>query len=334
MTALSLLWGALAVWLLGSPAASAAPASPATCKVGSYLSDLYDIDPAEHTFSARLSLWSVCARKDEDPLPTASFSNANDPEKGEPTLTSEGGRFRDVMLLQGVFRQNWDVRAFPFDRHRIEVVVTALPDTDHFRFAPDDDNSAANPGIEPPGWRVTGFRLATAERHYPTNFGDPTLPRGAGSTHSRLLIRIDLARADPTVFWKLTGPLYLMLLIGTATFLLPSHSEELGMAERLDTLQSRLALLGGGLFVVMLNLQQVNTVVTSSTGLTLIDGLHLLTLGWVLVAVLGTVLSWRWTVRGGDPALAERLHHRGAFLGLVGYALVAAVMVGAAAAAG
>ncbi|QLE74629.1 hypothetical protein FGW37_26300 [Streptomyces rectiverticillatus] len=334
LSLLSLLFGALAVWLLGSPAASAASAAPATCRVGAYLSDLYDIDPAQHTFSARLHLWSVCDRKEDDPLPAASFTNANDPEKSEPALTSEGGRFRDLMRVQGVFRQDWDVRAFPFDRHRIEIVVTSFTDVEHFRFTPDNVHSAANEGIAPPGWRMSGFRLVTAEHRYPTNFGDPTLPRGMGSTHSRVIVQVDLARADPVIFWKLTGPLYLMLLIGTATFLLPSHSEELGMAERLDTLQSRLALLGGGLFVVMLNMQQVNVVVTSTVGLTLIDGLHLLTLCYVLVAVIGTVLSWRWTVRGGDPALAERHHHRGAFLGLVSYALLAAAMVGLAATVG
>ncbi|MFI9306055.1 hypothetical protein [Streptomyces triculaminicus] len=331
-----MLAGLIAAWLLTGPAAIATADGKAVprCDVGAYLSDLYDLDPAKHTFSARLSLWSVCDSKDHDPLPTASFTNANDPQKGEPALTTEKGRFRDVLPLQSVFRQDWDVRAFPFDRHRIEILVTSVPSTDQFRFAADSTNSAANDDIAPPGWRMTGFRVMTAERRYPTTFGDATRPRGAGSTHSRLVVRIDLARDDPTIFWKLTGPLYLMLLVGTATFLLPSHSDELTMAERLDTLQSRLALLGGGLFVVMLNMQQVNEVVTSSAGLTLIDGLHLLTLVYVLLAVLATVLSWRWTVHGGDPAKVERLHHRGALFGLVGYALVAGAMVGCAAAVG
>ncbi|MBT2383443.1 hypothetical protein [Streptomyces sp. ISL-11] len=327
--AVLVVFGVFAMWLLTAPAASAAQAP--TCRVGTYLSDLYDLDPAKHTFSARLTLWSVCPTRALDPLPTASFGNSNDPEKGEPTLTSEGGGFRDVTQVQGVFRQHWDVRAFPFDRHRITIKINSPRNHDAFRFTPDNKNSAANRDIAPPGWRLTGFRLREVARHYPTNFGDPTLPTGAGTTHSRLLIEMDLERSDPTIFWKLTGPLYLMLLIATATFLLPSHSEELGMAERLDTLQSRLALLGGGLFVVMLNLQQVNDTIASTAGLTLIDWLHLLTLVYVLLAVVATVLCWRWTVHGGDPAQAERFHHRGALLGLVGYALVAGAMVGCAA---
>ncbi|MEU1778480.1 hypothetical protein ABZ545_03190 [Streptomyces abikoensis] len=328
--------GAFAVWLLGGPTAHAAGARDAvpTCELGAYLSDLYDLDPAKHTFAARLQLWSVCPRKDLDPLPTASFSNANDPEKGEASLTTEGGKFRNVTRLQGTFRQDWDVRAFPFDRHRIQVVITANNDVKAFRFTPDNENSAVNRGIAPAGWRITGFRLVTAEHRYPTNFGDPTLPRGAASTYSRVLVQIDVARSDPTVFWKLTGPLYLMLIVATATFLLPSHSEELGMAERLESLQSRLALLGGGLFVVMLNLQQVTAVVTSSVGLTLIDWLHLLTLLYLLLAVVATVFSWRRTVSGHCPERAERFHHRIALVGLVAYVAVAGAMVGYAAAVG
>ncbi|WP_367140594.1 MULTISPECIES: hypothetical protein [Streptomyces] len=325
------LLGALAAWLLGGPDASAAPA-PDGCRTGAYLSDLYNLDPAAHTFGARVTLWSVCPRRELDPLPGVAFSNCSDGlEVSEPALSTEKGMFRDVVRIQGTCRQDWDVRAFPFDRHRIEIKVTSRKENEQVRFTPDNEDSGANPAIAPPGWRLTDFRLAASDQHFPTNFGDATLPKGKGSTRSRLVLRISVSRSDPVIFWKLTGPLYLMLLVGTATFLLPSHSEELGMAERLDALQSRLALLGGGLFVVMLNMQQVNTVITSSVGLTLIDALHLLTLVYVLVAVVATVLSWRWTVRGGDPERVERLHHIGAVTALVAYVALAGALVGYAA---
>ncbi|MGW1643080.1 hypothetical protein [Streptomyces lavendulae] len=309
----------------------AAPPSAASsvpgCDVGAYLADLYDLDPAKRVFSARVYLWSVCPDRGLDPLPTAAFTNANDPEKGDPVLTAEAGRFRNLMLLQGTFRQDWDVRAFPFDRQRIEVLVTAARESRHFRMVPDETNSSYDKEIRPAGWRITGFRLAPSQRVFPTNFGDTTLPRGTTSSYSRIRVQVDLARDDPTVFWKLTGPLYLMVLVVTATFLLPSHAAELGMGERLDSLQSRLAMLGGGLFVVVLNMQQANTVITSSTGLTLIDWLHLITLGFILMAVVATVVSWRWTVRGGNPEQAERWHRNVAITGLIGYTAIATATV-------
>ncbi|MEU8779903.1 hypothetical protein [Streptomyces sp. NPDC048606] len=304
-----------------------AVSSVASCDIGAYLADLYDLDPAKRVFSARMYLWSVCPDRKLDPLPTAAFTNASDPEKGDPVLTSEGGRFRDLMLLQGSFRQDWDVRAFPFDRQRIEVLVTAATDDRDLRMVPDNANSSYNTEIRPAGWRITGFRLAPSQRVFSTNFGDATLPRGTTSTYSRIRVQVDLARDDPTIFWKLTGPLYLMVLVVTATFLLPAHADELGMGERLDSLQSRLAMLGGGLFVIMLNMQQVNTVITSTVGLTLLDWLHLLTLAFVLIAVVATVAAWRWTVRGGNPARAEHWHRTIALTGLIGYTAIAAATV-------
>ncbi|MDT0449057.1 hypothetical protein [Streptomyces hesseae] len=330
---LAVLIGAFAVWLSAAGTADAAPVerTPAkeapTCRVGAYLSDLYDLDPAKNAFSARLTVWSVCPKRELDPLPDVAFTNSSDAEKSEPSVTQEAGMFRDLVRIQGVFRQDWDLRAFPYDRHRITINITSRTTIDKFRFTPDNEDSGANEGLAPDGWKLTGFHLTAVEQHFPTNFGDTTLPRGKGSTRSRLVVEMDLARDDPTAFWRLTGPLYLMVLLATAAFLLPTHGDELGMAERLDSMQSRLALLGGGLFVVMLNLQQVSTVVTSTVGLTLIDGLHLLTLVYVLLAVLATVLSWRWTVRGGCPARAERVHHRYAWIGLAAYALVAAALV-------
>ncbi|WKV75436.1 hypothetical protein AW27_030300 [Streptomyces sp. PCS3-D2] len=314
----------------GGRSATHAPAPAAAvpaCDVGAYVADLYDLDPAKHSFSARVYLWSVCPDRKLDPLPTAAFTNANDPERDTPVLTSEAGRFRDLILLQGTFRQDWDVRAFPFDRQRIEVLVTAAAQSRALRMVPDNANSSYNKNIRPAGWRITGFRLTPAQHVFSTNFGDTTLPRGTTSTYSRIRVQVDVARNDPTIFWKLTGPLYLMVLVVTATFLLPAHAEELGMGERLDTLQSRLAMLGGGLFVVMLNMQQVNTVITSTVGLTLIDWLHLLTLGFVLLAVVATVVSWRWTVHGGSPARAEQWHRTAALAGLIGYTAIAAAMV-------
>lgn len=86
-------------------------------------------------------------------------------------------------------------------------------------------------------------------------------------------------------------------------------------------------MLGGALFVTVLNMQQANTVITSTDGLTLIDDLHLTTLAFLLMAVAGTVLSWRWTAGGGSAARAEQLGHRGAWLALGAYVLVCGALV-------
>ncbi|WP_406345959.1 hypothetical protein [Streptomyces sp. NBC_00648] len=273
---LAAAFGAWAYWALAAPAAyAAAPtrAGVARCELGAYFSDLFDIDPVRSRFSARLWLWTICPDRSSDPLPHVSLSNADDPVTSEPHVLDRGGRTLDQVLVQSSFRQEWDVRDFPFDRHRIEVLVTAPDDTARFRFALDEADSSLNPEIRPPGW----------------------------------------------------------LLIAAATFLVSSSHEELATAERLEGIHSRLGVLGGGLLVVVLNGQQVDSVVTSTIGLTLIDWLHLVTLAFLLLAVAGTVLAWRWTARGGSTARAERLSHRGAWAGLAAYALMCGGLVAPAA---
>ncbi|MFF4528461.1 hypothetical protein ACFY1P_04240 [Streptomyces sp. NPDC001407] len=198
-------------------------------------------------------------------------------------------------------------------------------DTGHFRFTVDNADAQANPDVRLQGWRLTGFRLVSATKHYTTTYGDRTLRNG--STYDQIHIRIGLERSAPTVFWKLTIPLYLAVLIAVATFLVSSRHEELETTARLEGIHNRLGVLGGGLFVVVLNLQQANNVVTSTTGLTLIDWLHIVTLVFLLLAVAGTVLAWRWTSQGGSVTQAERVSHRGAWYGLAAYVVACAALV-------
>lgn len=321
------VFAVITLWLAAVPDAAATPLARTgvpQCELGAYLSDLYDIAPAKDRFSARLWLWTVCPDRRTDPLPRIAYSNADDPKASDPDVIPQGDHVLDQVRVQSSFRHDWDVRDFPFDHHRIEVLLTPPQDTNHFRFTVDNKDSEVNPEMHTRGWGLTGFRLTAADKHYTTTHGDKTLKHG--SAYNRVRIRIDLERSDPTAFWKLTTPLYLAVLIATSTFLVSSHREELTTAERLEGLHSRLGVLGGGLFVAVLNMQQVNTVVTSTVGLTLIDWLHLTTLAFLLLAVAGTVLSWRWTARGGSIARAEQMSHRGAWAGVAAYALTCSML--------
>ncbi|RKN65860.1 hypothetical protein D7231_23865 [Streptomyces klenkii] len=323
---------ACALWLpAAGPAAAATAAAPAgraapvRCELSAYVSDLYDIDPAKGRFSARLWIWTICPDRRADPLPKISFANADDPGTSEPNIIEQDGHVLDQVRVQSSFRQAWDVRDFPFDHHRIEVILTAPDDTDHFRFTVNNADAQTNPEIRPQGWRLTGFRLVSATKHYTTTYGDHSLKNG--STYDQVHIRMDLERSDPTIFWKLTIPLYLAVLIAVSTFLVSTRHEELETTARLEGIHNRLGVLGGGLFVVVLNMQQASDVVTSADGLTLIDRLHLTTLAFLLVAVAGTVLAWRWTSHGGSTTLAERISHRGAWCGLAAYVAACGALV-------
>lgn len=279
--------GVLMVLLIGSPA-SAAPVDVPSCRLGAYLSDLYDLEPEQETFSARVWLWTLCPNQDIDPLPRVSLSNAASKTLGEPSVTFREGQSWDLVSLQGTFRHGWDVRSFPFDKHTLEILVTAPEDVSKFRFVADEQGSSRNAAISVPGWRITGFRLIPVEQQYSTGFGDPALPADASSTYSRMQVQIDLVRSDPIAFWKTIGPLFIVLLITLIPFAMIEFE---GVAFR-----SRIAVLGAVLLTVLLNSQRADSQVPS-TGVTMLNQLHILTLLWILLATVVTTISWRWSKR-------------------------------------
>lgn len=312
------LAAALVVLVLACPGPALASSEPEHCKVGAYISDLYDLDPAKRSFSARLWLWSVCPDKKLPLLANASFSNANDPAKNTPSSEEKAGKRWDQVNVQGSFRQNWNVNDFPFDRHRLEILVTATQDLNTVRLEPDPTASYRS-DIRLPGWRFEGLHLTTVERHYKTAFGDPTLPPGSGSAYHQLRIQIDIARDDPTSFFRLTAPLLIIFLVTMLTFLLTESAA--------SAFQGRITALGAALFAVLLSMDNAANRIPSDGGLTMIDQLHILTLVYILLAIAITTVSWRWTVRDTDPARVLRLNNRGILAGTTVYVLATAALI-------
>ena len=228
-------------------AAAATPAAASSCRVGSYLTDLYNVDPAQGTFYARFWLWSLCPSKNLDPLPLAAFTNGDNPSVTESQHTIERGLYRHLVLIQGQFRQPLDMRDYPFDKHTLRVIITAAPQTRYFRFLTDIADSGFSPSIVLPGWRITGFEVTATSVHFTSNFGIITLPPGTGSTHSRLVLRIGLVDSNGTVFGQLTGPLFIVFLVTLLTFLLSGTDAA--------SLSGRIAALGAALFAVVLNME-------------------------------------------------------------------------------
>jgi hypothetical protein len=271
-----------------------------SCKLGAYVSDLKDLDPAAKTFGARLWFWTLCPENDQEPLQQQlSFSNSDQVEKGSFSQKLSAGQQWGLIRAEGKFRHPWDSRDFPFERQTLEVIVTAGDDFDHFRFLPDSENSSYNPDIQIPGWRITALRLVSGEHQYTTTFGDPTLANGQGSKYSRVRLQIDIERSDRTLFFKTTGALYAAFLFALFSFLMPNGDT--------SAMEVRMGMLGASLFAAILNMQMVEGSLRNE-GLTLVDKLHLLTLAYILLGVTVTIISWRRLARGSDSARVMKMN--------------------------
>jgi hypothetical protein len=321
---------AVLLWIGAAPVEAQETERPrptqAVCSVGVYLSDLYDIDTRSHRFGADVWAWSVCTGE-KNALQSAEWLNAQGQvqslEYADPT---EFGLWSQRKIT-GVYRQNFDVRSYPFDRHTLRMIVEdSYEDAATLQYVADDRRSTVSRNLRLDGWTVTRFAVEAREEVYGTAFGDPTLPDDQQTLYPRLEVVIDIERSNLWTFWKLVAPLYIASALTLLTFLM--HDEE-G-----KYLSPRLGLLAGVLFAIVLNMRAVEEVVGETNGLSLMDNIHLLAL-FLAVLAIAAATAWTFLTRNGwGPARVRKWDKRFFFLGTGLYMAANAALIGAAVQAG
>jgi hypothetical protein len=310
--------GALA---MAPPTLAQANAAPTTCRVGIYLRSLHTFDPSADTFGADLWLWSVCPSADQQPLQTMEFVTADD---ATVLLDVPGQPFWANRNVDGTFRYIWDERNFPFDRHTLTIELEeGVEDVRKFIYDPDIANSGVDPELElPGGWKMTDVRLAGSTKTYDTTFGDPDLPEGGGSEYSRLTLSIDLVRTDLSGFFKLTAVVYAAFFFSLITYVM--H------IETTTGIGARVSLLAIALFSAAVNLVNASDDLGTASGLTLVDKIHVLVLGYILVAAIVTVISRMLVDRGWAPEAVAGLNYRVGAMVFASFVAINALLIGAA----
>lgn len=296
------------------------------CSVGVYLSDLYDIDTRAGRFGSSVWAWSVCTGE-KNALQSADWINAQEQTQTLEYVAPTAFGLWSTRKVAGVYRQGFDVRNYPFDRHTLRMVVEdSVDDATTLQYLPDDRRSTVADDLRVDGWEVTRFAVEARERVYGTAFGDPSLGQDAETIYPHMAVVIDIRRADLWTFWKLVAPLYIASALTLLTFLM--HDEE-G-----KYLSPRLGLLAGVLFAIVLNMRSVEEVVGETEGLGLMDNIHLLAL-FLAVLAIAAATAWTFLTRNGwSPARVRRWDKWFFFVGTGTYVAVNAAMIGAAVQAG
>ena len=170
-------------WLAGAAGAHPAPpaeapaagprrpvataAIPATCRLGAFVTSLHGIDTARNRFSADFWLWSLCADPERRPLETIEFFNADEARKELGATMARGGQQWGQVKVMGTFRHRFDLRNYPFDRHRLVITLEeAVEDASAFAYRADVLNSGLHEGLRIEGWRIDDFRVKARETLY------------------------------------------------------------------------------------------------------------------------------------------------------------------------
>jgi hypothetical protein len=296
--------------------------TPAVCRIGVNVEDLYDLDMARDTFGTILWIWSVCPSADLAPLgtiafPTASASLSLSPIEVLPLAA--GGQYAS-RRVQGTFRHDWNMDHYPFDRQRVVIPVDeAQYGAARVTFEPDLRQSFVTPDLRErlAEWTVSELALEASVSEEPSTYG---LPDADGARYARLEAAITLERTHLVTFLKLTSGVFAGVFIAFLSFFYdPSDRSGFG---------GKLGLLVGVLFAVLLSLRNADASIGDTGHLTLVTRIHLVTLALIVVLALVALRDRRRVERG----LPVR-HPDWPMLAAVGslYALIVGGMIAAAA---
>jgi hypothetical protein len=289
-------------WLLTLTQPALAEPSPQSCKVGVYLLSLRDFSPSNKSFGGDFWIWSNCRSKDLKPLESMEVVNGKDvqtaydsvEEKKNPLAINKSQKSQEKIVwaqrkISATFQHNWMVANFPFDRHQLEIPLeeTKLVVQD-FVYTPDVENSSYKQDMNLEGWKIKKFEIRERPEKYRSTFGDPDLKNGDESEYSRLSILINIERDSTLSFFKLITGVYAAFATILLAFFLDTGAE----------FGNRTGLLVGSLFAVLVSMQSIDSVLGQSDVLTMVDMIHVTTLGYVFVAVLAAVYSKRLHEQG------------------------------------
>ena len=280
--------------------------APQSCEIGVYLTSLHDLNITAKTFAADMWIWSNCLNEELTPLQSMEFVNANEYEGKLDYSEEKEGIFWSQKKVNGVFRQNWDVHNYPFDRHTLIIEMEeAAYDTSSFIYKADTANSTYSPSIQLDGWKITNFEIIETQTEYTTTFGDPTLESGGGSLYTKVQVAISIARTELTSFLKLIGPVYIAFAVALLSLLL--------YLENSTVLSAQIGLQAGSLFATVINLSIASTTLGVSERLTLVDQIHILSLLYILIVTAIAIYS-QYLLKQGETAEVIRVKNFRSFL--------------------
>jgi hypothetical protein len=288
LLALLLWFGAVPVQ--AQQTASADRPTQAVCKVGVYVMDLYNFDTRAKRFGADIWAWSVCPGE-RNAIKSADWINAED-----QTMSLDYAYPTDLGLwsgrkIVGVYRESFDVGNYPFDRHSLRIIMEDSSDyASALKYVADIRGSSMSPDLKVNGWEVTRFTLQAREAAYNTSFGDPTLTTIQQTNYPHLEIVIDIKRTNLWTFWKLAAPVFISSLLILLTFLVHDKDGQ--------HLKARRGFVSASLIAIVINMRGVEGVVGETSGLSLMDSVHILALLLAVLAVAAP-LGWSFLIRNG-----------------------------------
>jgi hypothetical protein len=266
-----------------SQATATNPNTQTRCKINAYVMRLNDFNFTEDSFFIDTWLYANCNKPNALSFQSVYFPTSKN-HKITYTSTAQVGEETYVIgNLQGNFEQSWNLKNYPFDRHKLQLFFEPSEnlDVNTLIYESDMKSSKIHPDINlEDGWKITNFSVKSGKSHYISNFGDPRI-KTDDFYFPKLIINFDIQRVSYMSFIKLTVGVY----IAFAICLLCSFFD----MSQSDLFTASLSILVGCLFAIFVNLQVAESILGQVEGVSLVDEIHIATMLFIVfVASLQT----------------------------------------------
>ena len=261
-----------------------------TVLIGAFVSSIHDFKISDNTINADIHLWCIYKNPIYDFKNELEFVNCNKAEfNGNSVVDIKGGKwFYTKALVQA--RQHFSTKNYPFDKQELIFPIESSEySTKDLIFLPDLKNSNIDPLINKSldEFNLNSVLFNTENNIYQTSFGDT---EATNNTNSRFNILLKIERKHPwlILFKLITGIIVAFLTSACVFWIKPINVDP------------RFGLCVGGLFAVIGNKYIVENIVPSNNEITLLDSLHLLTLAYIFLIIVLSVISLHIYEKGGD----------------------------------
>jgi hypothetical protein len=285
---LNLFWARVACAVLLALPLFGVRAEPAKVVVGTYVNKLNEISFPESKYSIDFYIWfrwkAEGELKDYKPLESMEVLNGRIESKTSVVEKQLGDmNYASARVTATVFK-NWELKAFPFDNHRLFVHVEDSQFVgEQMVFVADEANSRLGDELGVPGWTLAGFKAEVLNKAYRTNYGDVSLPTDALSNYSRFTFGMDMNRASYGAAAKLLSTVLAATLVAFIAF-----------AIRPVDVDPRFGLPVGALFAVAASAFVVASSVPDSGVLTVADQMHMLSMLFIFGVLVQSAISLKW----------------------------------------
>ena len=253
-----------------------------TCKIGIYVNFIYDFKLDEKSYMADFWMWMNYKNDSLNFQDNQDITNSKSIEFTHYSKEKKAGINWATQKCKAQVMHQWDISNYPFDRQKLRIEIEDTEyDTSQMIYVADKLNSKLNPGLVSSEWSIESFSIKDHVKTYSTNYGDPLL--SGTSTYPQVVAEINIKRNHSwLLLMKLLTGAYVAFLISSLVFFVSSDNQD-----------SRFGLCVGGLFAAIGNKYIIETVVPTSNANTLMDNVHNLTFGFILLIVIISIITLR-----------------------------------------